>query len=84
MVRTQDVAHGTDQFVATVADAWIAELPEEPEILADLGVAETEQRAQLARRDRLLARGFEPDPAFTDEARDGLRTFRYRRMAVAA
>lgn len=37
---------------------------------------------RLARE--LLARGFEPDPAFTDEARDGLRTFRYRRMAVAA
>ena len=60
MIRAQDVAHRMNQFFAAIAHAGIAELPEKPEVLADLGVAEAEQCAQLARRDRLLAGGLEP------------------------
>ncbi|MCE2726184.1 MAG: hypothetical protein LW698_05315 [Planctomycetaceae bacterium] len=60
MVGAEDVAHRPDQLVAAVADARIAELAEEAEVLADLGVAEPQQRAELAGGDRLLARGLEP------------------------
>lgn len=60
VVGAEDVPHRPDELVAAVADAWIAELPEEPQILADLGVAEPEKRPQLARRDGLLAGGDEP------------------------
>ena len=60
MIGAEDVAHRADELVAAIADARIAKLTEEAEVLANLGIAEAEQRAELARRDRLLARGLEP------------------------
>ena len=55
VVRAEDVPHRPDQFFTAVADARVAELPEEAEVLANLGVTEAEQRAQLPRGDRVLA-----------------------------
>ena len=48
LVRTEDVPHCPDQFIAAVADTGIAELTKEAEVFADLGIAEAEQGAQLA------------------------------------
>ena len=48
LIGAQDAANGDDQFVATIADARIAEMAEIGQILANLGVGEAEQVAELA------------------------------------
>ena len=44
-----------DQLLAAVADARVAEMAEAGEVLADLGVGEAQQPAELAGADRRLA-----------------------------
>ena len=54
MVGSQNVAHRTNQFIAAVSHARIAELAKKPQVFAHLGIAEAEQIAQLTRGDSLL------------------------------
>ena len=62
-VDPQDAAEGVPQLVHAVADAGVAELAEEREVFADLGVADPELRPEPAAGDRRLplgGEGFEP------------------------
>ena len=58
-VDPQDVPQGGDQLLDPVADAGIAELAEEGEVLADLGVVDRQGRAELAAGDRGLTLALE-------------------------
>lgn len=47
-IGAEDAADFSDEFVAAVADAGVAEVAEIGEVLADLGVGEAEERGELA------------------------------------
>ena len=74
-VDPQDVPQGGDQLLDPVADAGIAELAEEREVLADLGILDRQRLAELAAGDGRLAltlERLELPEVEADPAHDGL------------
>ena len=74
-VDPEDAPEGLAQLLDPVADARVAELPEEGEVLADLGVVDRQGRAEPAAGDGRLAlalEGFELAEVEAHPADDGL------------
>ena len=75
VVDPQDVPQGGDQLLDPVADPGMAELAEEREVLADLGILDRQRLAELAARDRRMAlalEGLELPEVEAHPAHDGL------------
>jgi hypothetical protein len=60
LVCAQDVTHGVDEFVATIANSRVAELPKKSQVFSYLSVTEAKKSPELTRRDGFFARRLKP------------------------